>query len=366
MRIDGILRAAVGLTAVALFAAASTEGEMPAERMYQTAEVGPGIYAFISPETKGPVPSGNVTAIVGDDGVLVVDSGRFPTLARRMVAEIRRRTKQPVRYLVHTHWHLDHMVGDGEFRAAFPAMTVITTDFTRRKMLEKQVGYLRDVEKNDQEYLTGIEAMLAKGTREDGSAIPEDAKAYFRNMAADVRLEMSELAGAKVVEPNLTFDRTLTVYLGKREVRVAFLGDGNTAGDTVVYVPDSKVVSTGDLLVAPVPYGYGCHPAAWIETLKKLMTLDATVIVPGHGPLMRDWTYAKQVIAVLEAVRAQVNEAVRQGATLDETRQRVNLDAYKKGFAADDYGRGRAFRDFFANDAVTRAYQEAKGQVAEE
>jgi cyclase len=366
MRMDGIRRAAVGLSAAVLVGAASMPAEMPAERMYQTAELGPGIYAFICPETKGPVPSGNVTAIVGDDGVLVVDSGRFPTLARRMVAEIRRKTNQPVRYLVHTHWHLDHMVGDGAFRAAFPGATVIATDFTRRKMLEKQVGYLRDVEKNDQEYLTGIEAMLAKGTREDGSPIPEDAKAYFRSMAADIRLEMSELAGARVVEPSLTFDKALTVYLGRREIRIAFLGDGNTAGDTVVYVPDSKVVATGDLLVSPVPYGYGCHPAAWIETLKKLMTLDATAIVPGHGPVMRDWTYARQVIAVLEAVRAQVNEAVREGATLDQTRQRVNLDAYREGFAGDDYGRGRAFRDFFANDAITRAYQEAKGQVAEE
>jgi len=365
MRMDGIGRAAIGLSAAALVGAL-LHADVPPERMYQTVEVGPGIYAFLSPETTGPVPSGNVTAIVGDDGVLVVDSGRFPTLARRMVAEIRRKTNRPVRYLVHTHWHLDHMVGDGEFRAAFPEMTVITTDFTRRKMLEKQVGYLRDVEKNDREYLTGIEQMLAKGMRPVGSPIPEDAKAYFRSMAADIRLEISELSGAKVVEPNLTFDRTLSVYLGKREVRVAFLGDGNTAGDTIVYVPDSKVVATGDLLVSPVPYGYGCHPAAWVETLKKLMTLDATAIVPGHGPVMHDWAYARQVIAVLEAVRAQVNEAVRQGATLDQTRERVNLDTYKKGFAGDEYGRSRAFRDFFANDAITRAYQEAKGEVAEE
>ena len=73
----------------------------------------------------------------------------------------------------------------------------------------------------------------------------------------------------------MTFDRSLTVHLGRREVRVLFLGAGNTAGDTVVHIPDAKVVATGDLLVAPVPYGYGCHPAEWIETLKKLSNAKA-------------------------------------------------------------------------------------------
>ena len=366
MWIDGIRRALAGVSIAAALGAGTARAEMPAERMYQRVELGPGIMAFVAAETAGPIPSGNVVAIAGEDAVLVVDSGRFPTLARRMIADIRKMTDKPVKYLVHSHWHLDHMAGDGEFRKAFPVMTVVTTDFTRRKMLEKQVGYLKDVEKNDQGYVEQIEAILAKGKRDDGSPIPEDARKYLQAEVADIKLEMAELAGATVVEPGLCFERALTVYLGQREVRVLFLGSGNTAGDTVVYVPDRKVVITGDLLVAPVPYGYGCHPGEWIETLKKLTAIDATTIVPGHGQVMHDWEYARKVMALLEAVRAQVNEAVAAGATLEQTRERVNLDAFKKSFAGDDYARGRAFRDFFAADAVGRAYQEAKGQVAEE
>lgn len=125
-------RAFIALALSAL-ARGSARGEFPAERMYKTVEVGPGIFAFVSPETNGPIPSGNVVAVVGDDGVLVVDSGRFQTLARRIVAEIRQKTDQPVRYLVHTHWHLDHIVGDGVFREAYPGMAFVATTFTRRK-----------------------------------------------------------------------------------------------------------------------------------------------------------------------------------------------------------------------------------------
>lgn len=350
----------------AALCASQAVAEFPASKMYRTVQVGEGILAFISPETTTAIPSGNVVAVIGEEGVLVVDSGRFPTLARRMIAEIRQKTDKPVRYLVRTHWHLDHVVGDEEWRAAFPGMSFVSTDFTRRKMIEKQVGYLRDVAKNDRGYIEQIETVVREGRRSDGTPLTEDDRRYLRKQAADIRVEAAELDGAEVVEPDLTFDRNLTVHLGTREVRIAFLGAGNTAGDTVVFVPDSRVAITGDLLVSPVPYGYGCHPGEWVATLKKLMATDATTIVPGHGPVMNDWGYAKKVIGVLEAIRSQVGEAVRQGASLEETRRRMDLESFQRVFAGEDYERSRAFRDFFVHSAVERAWQEAKGAMAEE
>jgi glyoxylase-like metal-dependent hydrolase (beta-lactamase superfamily II) len=131
-------------------------------------------------------------------------------------------------------------------------------------------------------------------------------------------------------------------------------------------VPDARVVVTGDLLVAPVPYGYGCHPSAWIATLQRLTALDTAAIVPGHGPVMHDWSYAKRVTALLEAVRAQVGEAVAQGATLEQAQERVDLSSFREGFAVGRFERGAAFDDFFARSAIDRAYQEAKGALAEE
>ena len=118
--------------------------------------------------------------------------------------------------------------------------------------------------------------------------------------------------------PDVTFERKLTVHLGAREVRLAFLGRGNTAGDTVVHVPDAKVVITGDLLVLPTPYGHGAYPGDWIETLKRLMAIDALAIVPGHGPVQRDWRSAERLVSLLEALRAGVQASVRAGATLEE------------------------------------------------
>ena len=351
----------------AVFLAVRASAELPPERAYALTEVGDGIWAFVSPETSGPIPSGNVLAVIGDDAVLVVDTGRFPTLARRMVADLRRKTDRPVRWIVHTHWHLDHIVGDGEFRSAFPRATFVATDFTRRKMLEKQVPYVRDLEKNDRGYIEYLEAIVAKGKRDDGKPISPETIAYLKSQIADIRLEIAEVPGAMIVPPDVTFEKDLTIHLGgKRDAHVLFLGDGNTAGDTVVWIPDARVVATGDLLVAPVPYGYGAHPGAWVETLDRLMALDASAIVPGHGPVMRDWSYARRIQELLTSIRSQVSEAVKAGATPEEAFAKTDVERFEKEFAGGDPMKLRAFRDFFVRDAINRSYQEAKGEMAEE
>ena len=352
--------------AAATVAAGTLPAELPPERAYSLAEIGPGVYAFVSPGTSGPIPSGNAVAVVGKESVLVVDTGRFPTLARRMVADIRAKTDRPVRWIVHTHWHLDHIVGDGEFRKAFPQATFVATDFTGRKMVEKQIPYVRDIEKTDRGYIEYLDGMIRKGKRDDGSAIPPETIQYLKNQIADIRLELSEVPGATIVAPDLTFENELAVHLGGREARVLFLGKGNTAGDTVVWVPDARVAVTGDLLVAPVPYGYGMYPGDWVETLNRLMSLDAAAIVPGHGPVMHDWSYAKRIQELLTSIRSQVAEAVKAGATPEQAFEKTDVARFEKEFAGDDGQKLRAFRDYFVRDAINRSYQEAKGEMAEE
>jgi hypothetical protein len=96
------------------------------------------------------------------------------------------------------------------------------------------------------------------------------------------------------------------------------------------------------------------------------MAIEAAAIVPGHGPIQRDWEYARKVRSLLTALRTEVAAAVAEGATLEETRKRVTLERLRPSFAGEDWEKSRAFRDFFVADAVARAYQEAKGEMAEE
>jgi glyoxylase-like metal-dependent hydrolase (beta-lactamase superfamily II) len=114
------VRMAAGLS-LFLFQAAVHAAKLPG---HETVKVADGVYAFISAESNNAIVSGNSVAVVGDDGVLVVDSGNFPSETRKLIAEIRQLANLPVRYLVHTHWHRDHTDGDSEYRAAFPNVLI--------------------------------------------------------------------------------------------------------------------------------------------------------------------------------------------------------------------------------------------------
>ena len=108
-------------------------------------------------------------------------------------------------------------------------------------------------------------------------------------------------------------------------MQILHLGRGNTGGDTVVYVPDAQVVAAGDMVVYPAPYAFGSRLGEWVETLRKLQALGATRLVPGHGPVLRDGAYVSAVIDLLEETRRQVQAAVKDGLSLDDTRKRVDL-----------------------------------------
>ena len=128
-------RAIASLSVFAAPALASAQSRAPSDYpsvlTYRTVRIADGIYAFITPEERSSFQAGNSIAIIGDDGVLVFDTGNIPSATRAQIAEIRRLTPKPVRWVVNSHWHPDHTLGNAEYRKAFPGVTVIGTSATR-------------------------------------------------------------------------------------------------------------------------------------------------------------------------------------------------------------------------------------------
>lgn len=315
---------------------------------FHVESLGAGIYVFIYPDANAIV-SGNTLVVIGDDGVLVVDSGHFPTRAEQIVAQIRQWTRAPVRYLVNTHWHSDHSAGNGVFQRAFPGLAIVATEVTRTSMIANP---------ESRKQIDDVLALAASGKGTSGKPFDEATKRYIARIVPELRAFLPEVVRVDHVPPTVTFTERMTIYLGKREVQLRFLGRGNTGGDAIVYVPDAKLVATGDLLVAPIPYAIGSFIGEWITTLRALREIPAQTIVPGHGPVMHDDTYLDRTIEILAAVKTQVDAAVAQGRTLDETLHQVNIDALRGAFVHDDASLDQFDRLFFKT-AVTRAYREA-------
>jgi cyclase len=324
-------------------------------------KVGEGIYAFISPIGITPMVSGNSLVVIGDDCVLVVDTGQFPSLARAEIAKIRQVTALPVRYIVTTHWHNDHWTGNGEFARAYPGVSFIATANTRTLEQTNGVQYA-SVEYADK-LLDSIGKALARGTHSDGRPLLPSELPYLEMGKIQVKRFGMEMTGTTPIYSNVTFSDSLDIYLGKRLVQIRFLGRGNTGGDAVVFVPDAKVLAAGDLVVNPFPYGTGSFYSEWPSTLRKLLALDAKIIVPGHGVVERDDSYVRRLTQLLDSLQTQVAASAKEGLSLEDTQKRVTL-----ADAMQEFCGGREFQELcknsfgnnFVGPAVTRSYKEQK------
>jgi len=286
-------------------AAGSAFGDAVHTKERSVTQVAPGVYVIRHKDTVSGFPNGNTTVIIGDKDVLVVDSCYLASEARQDIAQIREWTSKPVRYLVNTHVHNDHTMGNGIYAEAFPSLLIIAHTETKI-MIE---GYLTEWYARHVRELAQHKQELATGNGEDGKPLTEEEKTNLRDSVAGDEQAMAEFPNFVPRVPDLTFDREFDLDLGHQEVQIKYMGHGNTAGDAMVFLPKQKILVTGDLVVHPVPYLCSGYPAEWAGTLQRMIDLDPQIVIPGHGEALHDVAYMIQVkdllTSVVSAVRKQ-------------------------------------------------------------
>jgi glyoxylase-like metal-dependent hydrolase (beta-lactamase superfamily II) len=258
-----------------------------AEQRSTLEELAPGVFAFTAEGDP------NVGAIVGPDSVLAVDARSTPTAAREWLSALRERTDLPVRYLVLTHYHAVRALG----ASAFEADWVVAHETTRRWILER------------------------------GAQDFESEARRFPRLFRDI----DSIPG--LTYPNVAYADTLTLLLGDREIQLRHLGGGHTEGDTVVWLPQERVLFAGDLVEArAAPYMGDASIHAWSTgTLDRLAGLDPAALVPGRGPAL----HGDEVRTAIEETReylgtlwGTVSEVFGRGGTLKDAfdRSRAALE----------------------------------------
>ena len=295
-----------------------------------------GVYAIIHENASDEWPHGNTGVIVGEDGVFVVDAAYLPSRARADIALIRSVTDKPVRYLAITHWHFDHTNGTVAYRDAFPGLTVVSERETARWIDLNSTYWARmstAPTSTRRASLAELETRLAAGADSTGTAFTPRVKDSLARVIRQRQGELQELAALTVVRPNLVFDRTLTLRLGTRRVELVNHGPANSPADVTIYLPEARVLFTGDILVQdPLPYPFGAWPVPWIGVLRDLEALPVAALVPGHGPVMRDHSYTRKVRHLMEAVTTRADSMARRGMPLDQVQDSMSLEDVRRGY----------------------------------
>jgi glyoxylase-like metal-dependent hydrolase (beta-lactamase superfamily II) len=328
-------------------------------------KVAEGIYLFTTTPYADVGLSGNSVAILSDDGVLVFDSSATPETAATVLAEIRKLTSKPIRYLVNSHWQWDHWGGNETYLAAFPGLQIITHEKTRELMLTVEPRWNHKGLKQDlPQFLDGFEKQIAAAKAKN--APPERIKSAAERLAVD-RNFLAQKQSLHKTYPNVTFSDSMTIMLGGREIRVLH-AQAITPGDTYLYLPKEQILITGDILLAPYPFAIGgTYPAEWLATLQKFAALEPRVIIPGHGEAETNADFLRGNIAMFQEVMQQVKVAKAKGTTVEQTLEAVGKQnatlAAKIGITdAETTG---AFKAYFLDVFVKRAYRELDGPLGD-
>jgi len=285
---------------------------LAADDIFQIVKVADGVYAAIAKPTFRL--NCNAAIIVQDDGVVVVDSESIPSAAREVITAIKRVTDKPVKYLVITHFHGDHFQGAQAYRSEWPGVEVISSDATRESIAKRGIPRMR------RETL-GLPARIENLKADLQRASGEKEKAQIQKDLEQAEAYFSELKDVQGILPSVTVDHELTLHSKTRTVQVMWLGLAHTDGDLFVYVPDARVMVTGDALHNGTPTLTDASPYEWIRTLDAVETFDFDAVIGGHGAVIHGKAMIevwKQFLADLMAGVAKVGAS---GGTLAEARQ---------------------------------------------
>jgi len=260
----------------------------------------------------------NTGIIIGDNAVMVIDTQATPVMAQDVIRRIREVTDKPIKYVLLSHYHAVRVLG----ASAYGAEHIIASEDTRDLIVER-------------------------GQFDKDSEIGRFPR-LFQNV---------ESVPDGLTWPTMTFNKKMTLWLGKLEVQILQLGRGHTKGDTVAWLPQEKILFSGDLVeFDATPYAGDAYFQDWPQTLDNIAALKPEKLVPGRGAALQTPDQVQAGLAGTRAFISDLYESVKASAAKGEDLRKV----YEATFAKlqPKYGHWVIFNHCMPFD-VTRAYDEA-------
>jgi glyoxylase-like metal-dependent hydrolase (beta-lactamase superfamily II) len=349
-----ILKLAATLVVLAASVTSNAEGILDTGSMRLT-PLGSGVYVA-EPTFAGA----NGAVILNDTGNIVVDTHGSPASAAALIDAVKTISDQPIRFVINTHWHVDHNAGNEAYRKSFGDNVVfISQHETReeiptlgRRQYEQMGPYISmPIEEADKQLASG----------RNGHDVELDASQTSNVRAFRERqVEFAEREDFQFTLPDLTYERSLTLHGSPNIVEVFYLYPAHTKTDSIVYLRDQKILILGDLLTQPILWSWSSFPVDYVQTLRELEKLPAEKIVIGHGePVLHDKTYLIQVREFLEEIVDFTQRSMASGIAADAAIEAAGssdgVQQFRRRFVTEEED---AMFDQMVGWTISRAYAE--------
>jgi cyclase len=265
----------------------------------------------------------NGAVFVRSKDVVVVDAHSKPSAAASLVAQIRREvTDKPVRYVVNTHFHWDHMQGDHAYAHTGSKVDFVASNATKKLMSELSVARMK-------ESLEQIPLQIEKMRKRAESSTSSAEKEFCAGQIRQLEAYQAEMKDFTLELPTITFDDSYVLRDPAFDLQVEFHGHAHTAGDVFVLCPQRRAIATGDASHGWVPNLGDGYPRDWPATIDKVMKADFKYVLGGHGPMQSDRVVMTNQRNYIEELTAKVEEGRRGGLTVEEMQKRFTVESLR-------------------------------------
>ncbi|MEM1250315.1 MAG: MBL fold metallo-hydrolase [Acidobacteriota bacterium] len=345
-----------GSLLVALAGAAHAQEPAP-DRDLQ--EIAPGVFAALQPDERR-FDDANSMIVVTYRDVLVVDTPTDPARTQRIHQQVDR-FERPVRWLVNTHWHSDHVSTNALWKNRYEQLLVVGHESLREDFAGRTRPSITEQVERLQAQIPAAREALAAGRGLGGQELdPEQQQAQRRAIDAAGSL-LDRLRETKVEDPDVTYSERLVLHRDSGNIELLHFR-GHTRGDTVVWLPRQRVLATGDLL-DELPFGGHGYPSSWLAALETLRELEPRLVVPGHGPVQTGTARLELAIELWQTLIDHYGAAHDRGESFEDATEALDLSDLRDRFCAGDETAERNWRGF-TPASQRRVWQEVRGEIA--
>jgi len=325
------------------------------EKEYKIVELADDVFAIVWQNIFQFPVEGNHLVVINDDGVVVVDANRTPSLTDTVIAIIRQRPgNKPVRQVINTHWHADHVQGNAVYLREFPDVQILGHPETAAGIDTVRVPWVAEVALEVARLRSESEA----DTAADGTSLTDEQRQPLEAQLTSYEREHRLYESVQLTHPTVLVEDSVIIASGDRRIVVVHPGHANTPGDLIVYLPAEGIVAVGDMVTEPFPLMGWDSPTQWPAALDNVLARKPRVVVPGHGEILFSMEYVELFRDFFRSVSRQVREGMDAGETLEQIRETVDLDSYWRAFAGENDRRFQAFVARLEPRLVERTYEE--------
>jgi cyclase len=265
----------------------------------------------------------NAAIFVRSKDVVVVDAHSKPSAASALIAQMKREvTTKPVRYVVNTHFHWDHIQGDHAYRLTGEKVDFIASAATRQLMASEAVARTKASVGEVPKQIDALRDQAAHATS-------AGEKAFCADQIQQLQAYQAELKDFTLELPTITFEKSYLLQDPALELQIEFHGHAHTAGDVVVFCPQERAIATGDVIHGFLPNIADGFPRPWPGTIDSIGTDGFHTIMPGHAALQTGRTVMINQRNYIEELTGNVERGKKAGLTLAEMQQRMTVASLK-------------------------------------